>query len=210
MQTTPTYVKELVLPPPIVKFKFLEKVYSKSRNNTGRITTVLPNVEKYLNPELLGVFQSIGLTPMCLVAFERPSKGLSYIHRDITYKNNQWQPLPFAINWELNTGSVNWNWYDNTGVEEDPLPPPYHEKNPNLLSHGVNCKLGGTKKPEGFTLLDSYQPKVNQAAMYRIDIPHQVKYTVTTNQRRNISVRFSLDDVPTWQRALEIFEVFSS
>jgi len=208
------FFKELNLPYPLANSNVLEEIYGKKMSpdlwNYYTVGFTDDNdIQRFLNPQLMSKFQSVGVTPRCLVAIDRNPVGISYIHRDVTFANDQWVKAAFTINWELTHGDTAWHWYDTTGVPEDPLPST--DLAPPDSFRGVHCRPGGTKDPEGFQLLDTYHTKVNQATMYRIDLAHQVIYnTGTTSRRRNIGIRFSINDISTWQQALEIFQVFST
>jgi hypothetical protein len=209
-----TFFKEVNLPYPLANSDALEEVYSKKISPDAwnyYTASLTEDLHRLLNPQLISAFQSVGISPLCLIAIERNPVGISYIHRDVTPKNNQWVEAAFTINWEITPCNTTWNWYDTTGVSEGPLPPPYTSLYHTALFYGVHARPERTKDSAGFQQLYSYNSKFNQATLYRIDLAHQVSYnTGTASRRRNIGIRFSIDDISTWQQALEIFQVFST
>jgi hypothetical protein len=56
-----------------------------------------------------------------------------------------------------------------------------------------------------FALLETLKYKFNVPYLVRTDIPHNVEYSTTFKHRLGLSVRFPLDQIPTWEQALEIF-----
>ena len=207
------FYKKLNLAYPIASPDILEEVYSKpmSPDLWNYYTMVIKDdLQRLINPQLLSQVKSVGLVPTCLVAHERNPSGMSYIHRDVAFQNNQWVKASVTINWELTPGTLEWNWYDTTGTTEGPLPPSY-DISATPLFYGVHARPERTKDSHGFQLLHTYHTtKPNQATLYRIDLPHRISYNTNSEQRRrSIGIRFSIDDISTWQQALEIFQEFS-
>lgn len=195
-----TFFKELNLPAPVVSERMLDKIYVlKLKDNT--YTKIITDVDQYLNPELIHKCKSVGVTPYFFIAFGRDNCGSSSVHRDIALENNKWADFPVAVNWELTPGTTTWTWWD-TG-DEPKLYPPIDE---SPLLHGQHFKYRGNKSPAGFKLLETYNVTSSQAVLYRSDVAHLITYNSPAKHRRCISVRFSLKEIPTWERALEIFQ----
>jgi hypothetical protein len=195
------YFKELDLPEPIVSDRLLNKIRLIKRTEKTN-TTIITNVGDYLNPCLLDKFSSVGATPLFFVAFGSGNAGATYLHSDITFKNNQWASMPCSINWELTPGDTTWTWWD---IKDSLL---VYPTDATLPLHGVHCNYQGNKDVKDFELLETYKIKSTQAVMYRTDYMHKIEYNTMSDNRICISIRFSLDDVPTWERSLEIFRPF--
>lgn len=170
-----------------------------------KYSTVEEDLETYLSPAILDVFKSINLRPRFVVYFGRlfAKQNEIQVHRDITYLNNQWKSIPCGINWELTPGHTLFEWYD-PGTEKEHLPDPVHalplELNGAHYGHRANMDVSN------FTLVESLHVKENQPYLFRTDIPHRVTYATTSNNRICISIRFTLEDVPSWEHALTKFD----
>jgi hypothetical protein len=202
-----SFYQELNLPSPVVNDNLLAKVNIVKLKEKS-YTTIFTDVKEYLHPALLNAFDSVNISPSFIATFgvANSQTGLSMLHADITFKNNQWVKLPVAINWDLTPGETTWTWWNANGYPEIYPEQPGIEFPPQV--QGTHYKSRGNKDPSGLTLIDSYKVKINQPVLYKTDIPHQISYTTTARQRIGLSVRFSLDDVPTWEHALEIFQPF--
>jgi hypothetical protein len=195
------YCKELNLPCPLINDRVLNKIYAlKLVDHNHPYTKIILDVNE-LNPELIQKCETVGIKPYFFVAFGLGNSGMSSVHSDVSYNNSQWVDFPVAINWELTPGNTVWNWWD-TGTEPGINP----QEEIEFSSRAY--KFRGNKDPSGFELLHTYNVPFNRAVLYRSDIAHQITYNSTEKYRKCISVRFSLNDVPSWERALEIFQPF--
>ncbi len=170
-----------------------------------KYSTVEEDLETFLNPALLEIFKTINLRPRFVVYFGRlfAKQNEIQVHRDITYLDKQWKSIPCGINWELTPGTTTFEWYDPNN-ETEHLPDPEHalplELNGAHYGHRANMDVSS------FKLIESLNVKEGQPYLFRTDIPHRVKYATTSNNRICISLRFNLEDVPSWEHALEIFD----
>lgn len=196
------YCKELNLPYPVLNERALNKLYVLKLIDKI-YTKIILDVNEYLNPELIQKCESVGIKPYFFIAFGHSNVGSSSVHSDLSFNNSQWVDFPVAINWELTPGDTSWNWWD-TGTDQGIYPPLEQAQ----VLHGKAYKYRGNKDPSGFKLLHSYSVPFNRAVLYKSDIAHQITYNSPEKYRKCISVRFSLEDVPSWDRALEIFQPF--
>lgn len=201
------FYKELNLPYPIKSNRLFDKINVLKLSNRS-YTTVITDIEQYLNPELLDSFMSVGAKPHFFVAFGQPGSlsGKTNLHSDVTFENNNWTKLPIGINWDLTPGETNWTWWDTNKCTE--IYPTSDESKSSPWLHGVHYKFRGNKDASEFDLLDSYKNTTDQAVMYRTDTTHQISYTTTSRQRICVSVRFPIESVTSWEHALKIFQPF--
>ena len=193
--------KLLNLPQNPLKLENLESLVAKKK----KYSTVEEDLETYLTPEILEIFKSINLCPRFVVYFGRlyAKQNEIQVHRDITYLDNQWKSIPCGINWELTPGDTLFEWYD-TSKENEHLPDPEHalplELNGAHYGHRANMDVST------FTKIESLNVMENQPYLVRTDIPHRVTYKTSSYNRICISIRFKLNDVQSWEHALEIFD----
>lgn len=168
---------------------------------------VSDDIQNTLSSELLNQLRSIGLTPAIVVNFSECGETYETpIHSDVTLYNDNWVPMPFGINWELAEGTTIFNWYDNKGN---------YCVYPGHRVEGISWPrrmLNGTRyhpsKLVDFEKIDSVRLLPNTAYLVRTDIPHQVISESPGGLRIAISIRFPLDQVGSWEQALEIFKPF--
>jgi hypothetical protein len=179
----------------------------KNNNLLSSHVYISDKIHETLSLELLNQLRSIGLTPVVIVNFSE--YGASYetpIHSDLTLYNDNWVPMPFGINWELAEGTTIFNWYDNKGNLY--CSPGY--KNETIA--WPRCMLNGTRFNPGrlveFEKIDSVRLIPNTAYLVKTDIPHQVVSETPGEFRIAISIRFPLEQVGSWEQALEVFKPF--
>lgn len=158
-------------------------------------------VEKFLSPILLEQFNQLGYKPVILVNFSEYGEIYdTWLHSDLTYHNDEWKPLGFGINWELQPGETTFNWFE---PHESGVPP---AKNSGSMSWPRNVINGIRYRDESkLTKIHSVTFEPNTAYLVRTDIPHKISSRSPGKFRECISVRFRYDDIPTWERALEVF-----
>ena len=165
-------------------------------------------IEKYLSPVLMDQLEKINLKPAILINFSE--YGYTYetwLHRDLTYINNAWIPLEIGLNWELAPSETTFNWY--TQNVENPNQSPSPEENdfsmlwPRSMINGIRYYDESQMTQIGSVMFD-----VNTAYLVRTDLPHKIISRTPGNFRECISVRFFYEDIPTWERALELFEPY--
>ena len=200
-----SFFKELNLPYPIANNQMFAAIVRKKFNDAS-YTTILTEVERYLHADLLQTCKSVGVTPQFIAVFGRPGSGpqVSGLHADVTFVHDQWVKIPCGINWDLTPGQATFRWWDTDDCDELWPEKPASEFPPQV--NGINHKVRGNRDSAGFKMIESYEIKPNQPVLFRTDIPHQITYTPSVNRRICVSVRFSVDCVSTWERALEIFQ----
>lgn len=180
------------------------------------------NVEEVVSPELLQVFKDLGLTPNFFCLFGKsihnepqdyisPQAGKIWVHTDIRYLDGAWHKMPFGLNWELVPGKTYFTWWDTKDAEE--CYPPATENSqwcqPDSLDYGlqgIHYGHRGNHDASSFDVLETIKMDYNTPYLVRADIPHSVSYVTKHKQRIGFSVRFPLEQIPTWERALEVFK----
>jgi hypothetical protein len=200
--------KELIeLPKPVQVDKLKEIANSKTS-----YVHMVRDYESLLTPALLQFFKSLGLTPeFCSVFGHNGVKESKiWVHTDIRYDNNHWVRLPCGINWELVPSDTYFHWWDT----KDQL-----ECYPESSDNTAWCEADGFKNGQqgihyghrqnmdtsNFELIETLKYTFNVPYLVRTDIPHNVEYSTTFKHRLGLSVRFPLEQIPTWERALDLF-----
>lgn len=161
-------------------------------------------IDKYVSPLLLDQFRSLGLRPAILINFsEYGLTHKTWMHTDMTYHDNRWKPLELGINWELQPAETTFNWYEAHVPGKEP------GSNEGAMTW-PRVMINGVRYPDEtqLTKIGSVTFDINTAYLVRTGIPHQIVSSTPGNFRECISVRFFYDDIPTWERALEIFEPY--
>jgi hypothetical protein len=201
----------LLKPSAVDEFDELKYGYH-TRNNKSNINT---NVEDFLSEELLDAFrQQCNITPKYFLLFPSYPGQKGFLHSDVYYEDNKWNTVPCGINWDVGSTESIIQWHAPIEPVEEILPrfTPY---DPVWREHGLNNKVSAakfygerdSKDTSKFKIIDSLIIDGNPR-LFRTDIPHQVIHTNSNNisQRICISIRFGLEDISTWERALEIFK----
>jgi hypothetical protein len=171
--------------------------------------------ETVLSAKLLEFFQQLGLTPSFCSLFGEQHKQESgiWIHSDILWKDDRWVKLPFGINWELIPSDTHFSWWDTGTLEEC-----YPESTANTEwcqtdgfefgQQGIHYGARENNSAEGCECIEQLKMEFMTPYLVRADVAHSVEYTTTYKHRIGVSVRFPVEQVPTWERALEIFEPY--
>ncbi len=163
----------------------------------------------FLTPELLDQFKSIDMVPKVAIVFalnyssRSDQEAKQFIHRDLTWHNDKWNTVPFAVNWELNLNiHSNIFWYDVSECEQH-LP----SENPTYpWNH-----LSGIFYQGPATVIE--QAEINSKydfspILFNTSIPHAVSFSTSAPYRCGLSVRFSIDQISTWEDAVSRFQKF--
>ena len=163
----------------------------------------------FLTPELLDQFKSIDMVPKVAIVFalnyssRSDQEAKQFIHRDLTWHNDKWNTVPFAVNWELNLNiHSNIFWYDVSECEHH-LP----SENPTYpWNH-----LSGIFYQGPATVIE--QAEINSKydfspILFNTSIPHAVSFSTSAPYRCGLSVRFSIDQISTWEDAVSRFQKF--
>jgi hypothetical protein len=165
------------------------------------------DIQNTLSSELLDQLQSIDLTPAVIVNFSEHGKTYETpVHNDLTLYNNNWVPMPFGINWELAAGITMFNWYNNKGHLY--IAPSYKDETTAWPRSMLNGTRYHPKYLRDFEKIDSVRLLPNTAYLVRTDMPHQVVSESLGGLRIALSMRFPLDQVGSWEQALEVFRPF--
>lgn len=176
---------------------------------------MIRSYESVLSTKLLDFFKQLGLTPAFCTLFGEQYKQESgiWIHSDILWKDNTWIKLPFGINWELIPSETYFSWWDTGSLSEC---------YPDSLENTSWCQTDGfefgqqgihygyreNNSAEGCTLVEQLKMQFMTPYLVRADVPHSVEYKTTYKHRIGISVRFPVEQVSTWETALNIFEPY--
>jgi hypothetical protein len=165
-------------------------------------------IERYISPVLLQQLNLINLKPALLINFsEYGPTHETWLHRDLTFINGDWTPLEFGLNWELSPGTTTFNWYteksDNCKTSPWPLRDELHSTWPRGFINGVRYFDETELQHVGAVTFD-----INTAYIVRTDIPHKVVSESPNGLRKCISIRFFVQDVPTFDKAIEIFQPY--
>ena len=168
------------------------------------------NIEDFISPTVLDAFRPLGIKPSFFASFA--SDGVSSLkieqrltHYDLYFdeKNKKWATIPFGINWEITPGDTTFYWWN---ISSEPILPgqeniPQHLRLLNGAHFDYRNQIG---IPNGAEVIEKVQ--VTAPILVRTDIPHSVSFDSSAKTRYNISLRFGIDDIPTWNHALEVFE----
>ena len=160
------------------------------------------NCNEVLTEETLNVFDTLGVTPFYVVHFGSLNNHITqtYLHTDLFWTEDRYQTVPFGINWNLTSGTTTFRWYDAGDIPE--AWPPHKMADFQGIHYGQRY----SKSIEGCEELGSLSIEQNTAYLLKTDIPHRVTYTCDEPLRYGVSVRFKLEDIPTWDQALKVFE----
>jgi hypothetical protein len=198
------YFKELDLPMPLKDNSLQALVDLKNQQDTYQ--TIHYDIDQFLSQELLSVLHSINLTPKFFIHFGQPSDltHTTCLHSDIIRIDNNWVPVPAGIMWDLTPGTSDFKWYDTSALTT--VPPPEHlvAYMPTFNGHHYGSRHG--EDVSQCKLLDHLVVKRNTPYLVKTDTPHQVTYISDVPMRISINIRFDVNDISTWQQALEKFQ----
>ncbi len=206
------FFQELNLPVPVDKSS-VEEILNLKRNSEYRPYLFLTKQPvKFLTKEIVELFSSLNIYPDTLIAFGhvddinyKSSKPL--IHSDIIYDNEKWKKVPFAINWELTDLNPKFSWWDPNHLQEI-YPKEIINNDVFKFGNGIHYGSRMNRDSSAMRCLESYVHNQNQAVMIRTEIPHSVTYQSGRLSRTSISLRFPLDQISSWNCALEILKPF--
>jgi hypothetical protein len=207
------YSKQLSLTKTPLKGDFAEELcylknISEEPNGLSGVNyqTLHYNIEKYLHEDLLNSLDSINLKPFFFIHFGAPNQKefSTILHSDLYKENAQWVPMPVGIAWELTPGTTNFKWYDTSAIKEVPPTKELPFKPADFNSNHYIRRF--SKDTTDCILLENLIMERNTPYLVRSDIPHQVDYTCTVPTRISINLRFQIKDIPTWEKALEVFK----
>lgn len=211
------YYCELNLPPVLSGTEAIKKIYDFKRSIQRSYVGILTDFNDLLNPELLEAFKQLNINPVVMIAFGHQANSnfimKPYVHTDLSRTKDGWVKLPLSINWEVYDTAVEFNWYD-TLVTKECYPPDINTEDPvYLYGNGINYGeryVSGKPTPTwnpswDFKPVQTHIFKHNHATLINTSIPHSAIYSGLEN-RLNISLRFDINVIPTWESALERFK----
>lgn len=209
------YYCELKLPAIVSNDTVINKIFDFKRMNQRPYSSVLTEFNELLNPDLLAVFNSLQVKPIVMIAFGHQSNidfvMKSFVHTDLHRTHTGWIKVPFAINWEVYDTSAEFKWYDTLDSKECYPPDFYHDNPSYLYGNGINYveryDFNKLNPSENFKPIESCTFKHMCATMVNTSMPHSVVYS-GLDTRLNISLRFDINAIPSWESALEKFKSY--
>jgi hypothetical protein len=167
--------------------------------------TIETNPKNILSDELNQIFFDIGVHPSFAVFFvvhanHRKDKH-EYAHIDYTLSHAKWKPIPFGINWELNTNiSSKLCWYDTSNCKEIEISLDGDPEVDRTYEYLNGTFFEGTPK-----VIDSVEC-TGEPILVRTDIAHTVSDFVTIESKRiSFSLRFDVEKISSWKDAEYVF-----
>ena len=181
--------------------------------NNGDFWHVYVNVTDVLHDQILEKFNSLDLVPNSVVIFSSPTKvrKQGYLHKDLIWKNNKWQAVPCAANWELRSVRTCIQWYDTTGCVEhwpdknfDETEYPLNYLNGALYTVPGHHDLNAPSRPDNSMLLQETTIDYMTPILFRTDRAHSISYESNVQDRFMCSVRF--ENIDSWEHGVKKFE----
>jgi hypothetical protein len=181
-----------------------------AKGKSYRRTSCFENIEDFISPSVLDAFWTLGIKPRFFASFASDGVSSSKIEQRVTHydlcfdeKNKKWATIPFGINWEITPGNTTFHWWN---IPSDPIFPNEESISPSLkLLNGAHFDWRQRPGiPNGAELIEKVQ--ITAPILVRTDVPHSVSFNSPAKTRYSISLRFSTDDIPTWDHALEAFK----
>jgi len=175
----------------------------------GAFHECFKNIEDFISPSVLDAFRPLGIKPSFFASFASDGESSLKIeervaHYDICFdeENKKWSTIPFGINWEITPGDTFFYWWN---ISSDPIFPNQDIPPSFKLLNGAHFdRRNQIGIPSGAEVIEKVQ--VTAPILVRTDIPHSVSFSSSAKTRYNISLRFSTDDISTWDHALEVFK----
>ena len=181
------------------------KIDNLSIYDVENFWSIETNPQNILTDELNEIFNKIGIYPKFAVFFvvhasERKGKH-EYAHIDYTLSQEKWKPLPFGINWELNTEITSTlSWYDTSNCNETGVSLKGDPEVDKILRYLNGTFFSGIPK-----VIDSLVC-TGEPFLVRTDIPHTLSDFITTSPKRFcLSLRFDVEEISSWNQAQTIF-----
>ena len=201
-------IKEGVIRELMNKKEEFRKEVDRSKVGVYKHLYANDEIEKFVNPILLEKLSAINLKPAILINFsEGGSTYETWLHRDLACVNNEWVPMEVGLNWELTEGTTTFKWYTENGNNCKKSALPQLE---GMVTQWPRSFINGIRYYDENELsqIASLTYDINTAYLVRTDLPHKVISHSPGGRRHCISIRFFVKDVPTFDRALELFEPY--
>jgi len=201
------YFKELSLPHNVLVESEISNM-AVQKTVAPDYITIHYDVQRFINPNVVKILQTLGLTPTFFVHFGLLGKqqNQSSIHADIAWKTDHWHHVPFAINWEITPGLARMEWWDTKDTElfYGYRQPDNYVDDPKLFLNGLHPGENN-KAFDRYELLNTLEFTTGKPYLLRTDIPHSLYYNTPAPQRICISLRFPWTSADTWNEAVELF-----
>lgn len=181
-------------------------------NHTGSdMYYIFKNVDEVLQDDLLTFFKNINIKPnmvvICASNYNTRTLENIWVHRDLYWKNNKWEKPICGINYELGNTSSKIYWFDTTKCYE--IVP----KNIENIDYPFNAisyvKRHTDDLPIGAEIIETVElTKDEHPILFRTEVAHGVAYNSDISPRLMATIRFDIDDIPSWNKALEIFSPY--
>jgi hypothetical protein len=167
-------------------------------------------IKEVLSQEFLSTLASLDLTPSLIHVFFRNrdiSMDKSYIHKDNMLVNGEWVTIPFGINFEVNPTTVaTTTWWDTTDRQEYINDNDYTRARKTLLN-GIRYHEDFFRSAPKYLKLDPIDSVTivgnSTPILFRADAAHSVAATTKEGNRFNVSIRFDLSQIQTFEQAVE-------
>jgi hypothetical protein len=163
---------------------------------------IYTDVEKVLSKEILECFKLLDLHPAHVVIFssKNPHRTNGLLHTDLENHLGDWKPVSCAINWELNQTISMIEWHDTSNcVEYWPTTSSLESAYPLNYLQAIRYSIGSVIEEE--IELDSKEFPI----LFRTNKAHSITYKTTDTHRFMASVRFNIDQIESWEKAVSIF-----
>jgi hypothetical protein len=192
--------------------------YISGSNEKWNNRYAITDIPKIFKSDILEIFKNLNITPYCVVIPKwkvdrgdppqevTTSRYCTPIHSDYFQVNTQRFSYPCAINWELNDDAhVTWSFWnahrdENVSYQNETFVAPIGPLPFN------KTYLGGTRFSEKSTLLERVDLQQFTPYLVNTSIPHCVEFNVPSQRRLALSLRFNIEDIGTWEQAVQIFK----
>ena len=156
---------------------------------------------KILKKDIIEIFSGLGLVFDTVVAFVLPVPRMlseTLLHIDLVRRDDRWQRIYGAINWELTTVPTYFEWWETSKEEIWPNNPKTFHINPHGVHYGSRFKHGIDEKTD--TKLHEIKLTDFGPLLVRTDIPHTVRVNnqIGIQRRLAISLRFK-NEFTSWE-----------
>ena len=147
-------------------------------------------------------FKTLDLYPKHVVIFasKNPHRKNGFLHTDLEYHQGQWKPVTCAINWELNQTTSTIEWYDTSKCTECwPLEATSEPVYPLNYLQAISYSFGSDV--EETLVIESNEFPI----LFRTNKAHSITYKTQDEHRFMASVRFGIDQIESWEKAVDVF-----
>lgn len=195
-----------------VNYDLLKFIESRAPVHPSRAYNMIDDIVELLSTELLDQLKEINLTPTYAIVFAgsqtTSTDDQALIHHDLTKYNDEWIPVPFAINWELNSSIYSTvKWYDVTGINGQNLVESPKTHHLNVFQFGYVGQNGRTS-PKIIDQVVTDSNNDRSPVLFNTSHAHTVSYSTPEPVRAVLSLRFSTEDIPSWDDAVNKFQKF--